>query len=262
MGPTAYVAMISAVAIHELLGHGLTAWLLGGTFQGFALMPDGMGWAASSAPGRENIVLAAGVVAGVLFGIGLLTVAFRLDHPLARMTCLLFAVCSLEDAIPYAFWNSVFPRPPGDWGRILIDLQLEWVRWTLVVAFGAAYLATVGGGGIALFRCFESLSGGLTKLQAVVFAWIFFGLGGGIGWFLFDWNQLIQEVGRLPQFVGAGLQFAVAPVLVATRRGTFEPSGVSPRCWAVAIVSAWVVGGLLVFALLGWLQHGVYWSGE
>ena len=125
-GPTGYVAFISAVAIHELLGHGVTAWLLGGTFQGFALMPDGMGWAASSAPDHENIVLAGGVVAGVLAGVILLLLASRMTHPLARMTCLLFAVCSLEDATSYAFWNSVFPRPPGDFGRILLDLQLEW----------------------------------------------------------------------------------------------------------------------------------------
>ena len=259
-GPAGYVAYISAVAIHELLGHGVTAWLLGGTFEGFALMPDGMGWAASSAPEHENIVLAGGVVAGVLFGTVLLWLAFRLVHPLARMTCLLFAFCSLVDATPYAFWNSVFPRPPGDFGRILIDLQLEWVRWAFVVAFGSAYIATTVGCNIAIFRCFESILGRLTKLQAVVLAWGFFGLVEGIAWFGFDWNQLIQDVGRLPQFVGAGLQLAIAPVLVVIRKNELEAVKVTSRCWTISIASAWLAAGLLVVVLLWWLQHGVYWG--
>lgn len=255
-----YIAYISAVAIHELFGHGVTAWLLGGTFHGFALMPDGMGWAASSAPGHENIVLAAGVGAGMLFGLIVAWLTTRLVHPLARMTCLLFAACSLEDATPYAFWNSVFPRPPGDFGRILQDLQLEWLRWTLIVAFGAAYVVTTVGCNIAIFKCLESLLGALTRLQAIVIACLFFGLGGGIAWFGFDWNQLIENVGRLPQIVGAIMQIAMAPILVAIRRQELEAFAVSRGCWAVMISSACAAAGLLVMGLVYWLQHGVYWS--
>lgn len=258
-GPTAYVAMIFAVAIHELLGHGVAALVLGGTFSGFALMPDGMAWAAAWAPNHTNAVLAAGVAAGVLVGIILLLVATRLAHPLARMACLLFAFCSLEDATPYAFWNSLFPRPPGDLGRILMDLQGESLRWSLVIGFGCAYLATTVGCTIALFRCFESLVGSLTKLQASLLAWVFFGLGGGITWFGFDWNQLIQDVGRLPQFVGAGLSIAIAPVLVAIRKTKLEAITVSSRCWTLCIVSAWAAAALLVVVLLVWLRHGVHW---
>ncbi|MFH1107963.1 MAG: M50 family metallopeptidase [Planctomycetota bacterium] len=260
--PVGYVAYISGVAIHELLGHGVTAWLLGGTFQGFALMPDGMGWAVSSAPKSENIVLAGGVIVGMAFGLFLLPLAYRFTHPLARMTCLLFAVCSFEDAAPYVFWNSVFPRPPGDFGRILLDLQSEWLRWSLVVGFGTAYIATSVGCSIAVFRCFESLLGCLTKVQAIILAWVFFGLGGGIAWFGFDWNQLIQDVGRLPQFAGAALQFAIAPILVATRGKERPAISVSNRCWVVSITSAWFAAGLLVAVLLLWLQHGLFWNEE
>lgn len=224
-------------------------------------MPDGMGWAAAWAPGHGNIVLAAGVVAGVLFGIVLLLLAFWFVHPLARMTCLLFAACTLQDAIPYAFWNSVFPRPPGDFGRILLDLQLDWVRWTCVIAFGAAYLAATVGCSVALFRCFESILGRLTKLQAIVLAWLFFGLGGGLACFGFDWNQVIQDIGRLPQYVGAGLQLAIAPLLVAIRKKKLEAIEVSPRCWTAAITISLLAAGVLVVVLLLWLQHGVYWGG-
>lgn len=258
--PTSYIADISAVAIHELLGHGATALLLGGTFDGFALMPDGMGWATSWAPGHQNIVLAAGVGAGILFGALFLLLAFRLVHPLARMACLLFAVYSLANATSYAFWNSVFPRPPGDFGRILNELQLESVRWAFIFAFGAAYLATTIGCNIAIFRCFESLLGRLTRRQAVILAWLFFGIGGGIANFTFDWNQLTQDVGRVPQLVGAGLELAIAPVLVAMRRRELTAFDVSRRSWAIAIASAWFAAGLLIVALLVWLQHGVYWG--
>ena len=65
VAPVGYVASIFAVAVHEILGHGCTAWLVGGSFTGFALLPDAMGWAVVSSSRYENAVLGAGVVAGM-----------------------------------------------------------------------------------------------------------------------------------------------------------------------------------------------------
>ena len=261
-GPVGYVGYISAVAVHEVLGHGAAAWVLGGTFGGFALMPDGMGSATAEAEGHQNLVLAAGVLAGTGFGIALLLLARWVTHPLAKMVCLLFAFSSLEDATPYAFWNSAFPRPPGDFGRILLDLQSAELRWSLVVGSGVAYVASTIGCNIAIFRCFESLLGRLTRIQAIMLAWVFFGFVGGVAWFGFDWNLLIQDVGRVPQYVGASLQFAIAPLLVATRKRELVAVSVSNRCWAGSIASAWLVAGSLVVVLQSWLRHGVSWTGE
>jgi large-conductance mechanosensitive channel len=246
--------------VHELLGHGVSAWLLGGTFEGLALMPDGMGWAAAYSPDHPNLVLASGVIAGVAFGLLMVSLAYNLVHPIVRLTCLLFATCSLQDALPYAFWNSVFPRPPGDFGRILLDLQSEALRWLLVIGFGIAYLAASLGCNLALFRTVQSVVGRLTKTQAAVLAYGVFGIGGGITWFGFDWNQLIEGIGRLPQFVGAGLQLATAPLLVAICKHDAQQITVPARVWTVAIATAWFVAAALIFVLVAWLQHGVYWS--
>ncbi len=258
-GPVGYVAYISAVAIHEILGHGLTAWLLGGRFEGFALMPDGMGWAAAWSDKHQNSVHAAGVVAGVLAGLIMLLLAVRLAHPLARMACLLFAICSFEDATSYAFWNSLFPRPPGDFAKILLDVHSELLRWSLVSGFGLAYLASTIGLNVMLFRCMESILGPLSRKRAILIAWVFFGLGGGAAWFGFDWNQLIQDIGRVPQFVGAGIQLAIAPLLVAVRRHAFASATVSKRCWVFSIGGAWLTTAVLVILLVAWLRHGVSW---
>ena len=71
--PLLYVAPILSTAVHEILGHGLSAVLLGGEFSGFALKWDAMGWAYShlpaDAPAADQIVqLASGVIATAVCG--------------------------------------------------------------------------------------------------------------------------------------------------------------------------------------------------
>ncbi len=47
--PIAYVGIILAVVIHEVVGHGVTAVVSGGVFEGFVVYPDGGGFAAPNA---------------------------------------------------------------------------------------------------------------------------------------------------------------------------------------------------------------------
>lgn len=259
-GPLGYVAYITAVVTHEIIGHGCTAWLLGGTFSGFAILPDGMGWATAWSPEHQNVVLAAGIVACTLVGILLLAVALRTAHPLPRTALLIFVVCMFEDALPYGFWNCCFVRPPGDFGRILLDLDSELLRWTLVSVFGAGYVVLVVWSTVLIFRCLESTVGPLSCGRAALIAWPFFGVAAALTWFTFDWNQLIQEIGRLPQYVGAGLQLAVAPLLVAVRREKVARVEIARRTWALSIGTAWFASLALILTLALWLRHGVSWS--
>jgi len=260
VAPLGYVAYIASVAIHELVGHGCTAWLLGGQFTGFALMPDGMGWADGWSPEHENVLLAGGVISGIVFGAMFLVAAVTVAHPLWRVSLLLFSICCFEDAAPYAFWNSLFPRPPGDFGRILLDLNSESVRWTLIVVFGTIYVGATVWLNVLIFRCFESILGCLGKRRAILIAWLLFGLGGGLSWFAFDWNQLIEGVGRLPQYTGASLQLSVAPLLVWIRQRDVECVDISRTFWTYSIVAAWLVCIGLVVTLAVWLRHGVSWA--
>ncbi len=259
LGPLGYVAYITAVVVHEVIGHGVTAWLLGGEFTGFAILPDGMGWAAAWCEGHNNIVLAGGIVTGTVFGLVLMWIGSRTRHLLSRAALLLFAECMLQDAAPYAFWNSLFVRPPGDFGRILLDLDNPALRWALVVLFGAIYAVTTVLIAVMLYRCIESNLGPFSRGRAMLLAWVFFGLGGAASWFGFDWNQLIEGVGRLPQFAGAGLQLAVAPVLVAVTREEVAPVRISGRSWGVAISASVLACLTLVLALTLWLKDGAAW---
>lgn len=258
--PTGYIAYIGAVAVHEVLGHGVVAWLIGGSFYGFALMPDGMGWASASSPEHENVVLAAGVVVGALAGSVAFFVARRQRHPLVRVAFLVFSASSLLDALPYVFWNSVFPRPPGDIGRILADVHVDSLRWALIVTSGASWLLATWITNAAAYECCERILGPVSRRRATFFALTFFGLGPAATWFGFDWNQLIEDVGQFPQYVGATLQLTVVPGLLLTKRTPLASSAVSPRCWTFAIGGAWVVAGILLAVLVLWLRHGVSWS--
>ncbi len=259
LAPVEYVAYIASVAVHEILGHGITAWALGGTFSGFHIFLDGMGWAYAWSEHYPNIVLAAGSVASIASGLALTAVALRVSHPLARAAVLLFAICMLEDGFSYPFWNCCFVRPPGDFGRILLNLDHETLRWVLLVIFGAGYLSSTLFLNILLFRCLESDLGPLGLGRASLIAWLFFGVGGAAVWFGFDWNQVIEDIGRLPQFVGAGLQLAMAPVLVATRRQTVTTVRISRNSRRVYIATAWLACVGLLLALTLWFRHGVEW---
>ena len=259
LGPMSYVAYITTVIFHEVLGHGVTAWLLGGEFSGFTILPDGMGWASAWSEDHNNIVLAGGIVVCTIFGLTLLWLGYRTRHLLARATLLLFAECMIQDAAPYAFWNSLFVRPPGDFGRILLDLNNPALRWALVVLFGAIYVVTTVLLAVMLYRCIESHLGPFDRARAILLAWVLFGLGGAASWFGFDWNQLIDGVGRLPQFFGAGLQLAVAPVLVAVTRKTITPVKISARSWGIAITTSVLACLILVLVLVFWLNSGIAW---
>ena len=112
MGPIAYIGSLLAVAIHEIIGHGLAALCVGGEFKGFLLKWDAMGYAfaypPASAVRRDTIViLSAGVVATTLAGIAFLILAFIKKHQFfMHIVFLLFATHCLLEGLPYTFWNA------------------------------------------------------------------------------------------------------------------------------------------------------------
>src|SRR5437867_8898755 len=122
--PIAYVGNIGSVAVHEVLGHGGMALLLGGHFKGFVLKQDGMGYAlafpARGAPLSHSIlILAAGSCATTVAGLALLGAALLARRSAAlRLTLLLLSLLCLLEGPPYLLWNAYRPVPPGDIGEI------------------------------------------------------------------------------------------------------------------------------------------------
>ena len=218
LAPVAYISLILSVAIHEIIGHGLAAIALGGKFYGFELELDGMGWASCNLPSgastTDNIIhLAAGVTATTVTGLVLLAVAYRIRKRLGiRLSLLILSFMCLMEGIPYVFWNSYNPVPPGDIGRI-IALWLSagfsgemGIRIFLLAASGIMFCISIFFLCALLLQGIEEaiLAGKRFSPQARFWVLLLFLVIPGVAaWFLFDWNQIAPGVGLLPCIVGA-----------------------------------------------------------
>lgn len=272
--PIAYVAGILGVAVHEILGHGLAAVLLGGEFSGFILKWDTMGSAfcvlPSTAPQSHHVLhLASGVIATTICGAILLGLAFlsrkRADVQLALLVA---SFVVLMDGIPYVLWNSYHPVPPGDIGRI-ISLSCgpqppedSAIRWALLTVGVLLFAGTTFYFCTSAFMKTEELilnGGQFTGSSRLLALFFFLALPGSVGWFLFDWNQLAPGVGPLPCVVGALSVAAMAALLFWFRPKSAHKEPAHPITWRHIAVS-WSCLIVTVIALALWFQDGVRWS--
>ncbi|MBI5765190.1 MAG: M50 family metallopeptidase [Planctomycetes bacterium] len=251
--------MILAVIIHEIIGHGLVSLCLGGEFTGFSIMPDGMGWAMTSGGRNPLVDLAGGVFMTSLFGTVALIASFsRRLSPLLRIHCSVLALMLLLEGVPYTFWNSVFPRPPGDIGKILmLTAPNSGVRWILCTISGLAFVAAVGFGSLALWRGLEQLLGSMDSRRAAVIMLLAITLPGVAYNFVFDWNQIIEDVGLIPSLTNAVLQALAAVFLYGVRARNIEPAAVPKATWVLCICTSWSVCAGLFGAVMLWMRHGV-----
>ena len=267
--PAAYSGVILGVSAHEILGHGLTAMVLGGEFYGFTLSWDGMGSAYTStrdgAPASHRIVvLSGGIVVTTVIGAILLALASaRKGRPLWSAGAAVLAACVLLDGAPYLLWSALLPEPDvGDPARIVRIFGSEAVRWVLVGIGAALTLLSVFLPTRVFFRSAEQFlapSAPLTKRQRAVAATLLIGLPGSVGELSFDWSQLVPASGRWPSVFGACLWISPA-VWLARRPPTATRVRVPATASLVPIVGWWTVTALLVTALVLWFHDGVFWS--
>jgi len=272
--PIAYVAEILAVTIHEVLGHGLSAVVFGGSFSGFVIKDDAMGWAFSSLPSNAShwahiLYLGSGViattVAGLLFLWGTLLVR---DRAYIHISLLLLSFMCMMDGIPYLLWNSYHPVPPGDLGKIIAIWrvgQLPWavaIREIFLVIGCLLFCASTAYFYTAIFARMETLilDGGQfcgpSRLWALL---LLLGVPGAIAWFTFDWNQLAPGVGILPCVVGALSVLIMAFILFWFRLKMNSNSSVPPPTWKL-LAASWGLLAVTVVVIEFWLQHGVTWG--
>jgi hypothetical protein len=272
--PVGYVAQILSVAVHEILGHGLTALLLGGRFSGFVLKWDAMGWAFCSLPpaaARSHVVLhfASGIIATTICGLILLGLVFlfrtRLDIQLALLVASF--VC-LMDGIPYVLWNAYQPLPPGDIGWIVTlscgqhRPETSVLRWGLLVTGVLLLAGTTFYFCSAVFMRMEALILGRGQSvggSRVLMLLVLLVVPGSVAWFMFDWNQLAPGVGLLPCAVGALSVVATAGLLFWYRPRVEEGTAVPVIAWHhIAVSWAGLIGTVAALAL--WFQEGVRWG--
>jgi hypothetical protein len=265
--PVGYAGTLLAVAVHEVVGHGFTAWCLGGEFVGFQLNWDAMGWAAASAslgaPQWHHVMILCGgalstTVVGSLF---LLIAALLKDRLFLRLTLLLLSACFVLDGSIYMFWSSYHAQPPGDMARIIEMTQSNVWRATFLVL---GLLLTISFTVIPLNLLIQVSSRWLSPREALVgirraVMPVLFGAGYAAGMVAFDWNQLVHGIGDLPKIVGVIMGFLTGVFLycrpLPLGDGTVE---FGQAKWPLAY--AWGTTMVLVVIMWGWLTDGVYWG--
>ncbi|HNT36768.1 MAG TPA: M50 family metallopeptidase [bacterium] len=272
--PALYVSAILSTAVHEILGHGFCAMLLGGEFSGFVLKWDAMGWAYSelpeSAPLSHHIFFSAsGIIANLVFGGMLLGFAFIVSpKPHVQLMLLVVSFTCLIDGISYVLWNAYHPDPSGDIGRII---WLLWsgpqppedlaIRWVLLVGGALIFFATVFFFSTAVFIRVEAVVLGPDRLKGrsrVLALLLFLVLPSLVGWFSFDWNQLVPGIGLLPNMTGVLCEVTAATLLFWYRpRWT---CGNSARPIPVGhILVSWMCLTATVLVVALWATDGVSW---
>jgi len=272
--PLLYVATIFSTAVHEILGHGLSAVLLGGDFSGFTLRWDAMGWAFSDLPAEaprlhQILQLAAGVIATTVCGALLwgLVLFFR-KRPDIQLVLLVGASILLVDGISYAFWNAYHPVAPGDIGRIIAlcggpqSSEVMILRWGLLAAGGALLAGVTFCLGIAAFVRIETLilkEGQFTGTSRPLALFFLLVLPGSAAWFVFDWNQVAPGIGFVPNVAGALSVFAVA-VMLFWYRPRLKYAGPVPSITRRHVLLSWTCLLATVVSLLLWFSDGVRWG--
>lgn len=272
--PVLYVSLILSTAVHEILGHGLCAMLLGGEFSGFVLKWDGMGWAYSDLPATASLshhilYLASGIAANLTCGAVLLGTALLLrTRPSAQLALFIISFTCLIDGSSYILWDAYHPVPLGDIGRILWlwagpqFAHVSTIRWVLLVVGGLLFVGTTFCCCALAFTRAETLIlggdqfTGRSRFLALVLLLV---LPGSVAWFTFDWNQLTPGIGRLPSVTGALSMGVAAALLFWYRPGWWLKDRVRSITFP-HIAVAWVCLITTILMLVLWAQDGIIWG--
>jgi hypothetical protein len=272
--PLIYVAEVMCTTIHEVLGHSLSAVLLGGQFSGFTVKWDTMGWAFADLPAGAPVThhilfLASGIIATTVGGAILWGLVFLFRRrPDIQLSLLIGAFIFLIDGIDYIVWNAYHPVPSGDIGGIIMFCRLlefpdpAVLQWVLLIT-GALLFA-----GVTFYFCtsifvrIEALilnEGQFKGKSRILALFLFLALPGAYEFLSFDWNQIAPGIGRLPNVAGAMSIIAIAGLLFWYRPRLKIGNTVPPITWLHITVSATCLL-MTITALALWLNEGVRWK--
>ncbi len=272
--PLIYVAEVLSIIVHEVLGHGLTAVLLGGQFSGFAVKWDTMGWALADipvgAPVTHHILyLASGIIATTVCGVILWGIVFLFRRrPDIQLALLVGAFIFLIDGMDYVVWNTYHPVPSGDIGKIILFYKafelpgFTILRWLLLITGILLFAGIVFYFCTSIFVRIETLilSGGqFTDKSRFLALFMFLALPGAYEFLSFDWNQIAPGIGRVPNVADALSIIVIAGLLFWYRPNLKIGNSIPPITWHhVAISATCLLVTTTVLAL--WLNEGVRWQ--
>jgi hypothetical protein len=160
---------------------------------------------------------------------------------------LMVAINFLLEGPPYAFWNSLHPVWPGDFGKVWYGDPYSIARFATILISGSVMLASIWCFTATLLSIIESwICEGVVftfkKRLAILFA---LGIAAGSTWFIFDWNQLAPGIGHWPNVCGLALHVG-AGVVVAKWPLRITGPNTPDRKIGVAIAFGWGLSVLSV----------------
>jgi len=271
LAPIVYVGILLEVTVHEVVGHGLTALALGGTFSGFTVHWDGMGWAQTSPDPNAGVwqavaVLAAGIVVTTVVGASLCFWASRLRSDSGRGWVLaIIGSVMLLGGSQYAFWSGLQTNGPGDPSRIFDLLSkaglphVDLARTCCVVAAAITFLFGGWWSGRLLLKRIETHFGQgqpLTPRNRAI-ALLAMIVPGVILHYVFSFEDLAPGIGRLASHAGVASFLLIGGVLFRFPPRPFPRAFVLP--WWHQL-TAWCALGLLALPIHLWWHDGVHWG--
>lgn len=263
--PVLYLGILLAVFLHEVVGHGLTSALLGGRFNGFGILLDGMGWAdvdlaGMSDPGKALVFLG-GAFYTTVFALfwGALSLVFKRNYFL-RLTFLLWAGTSLLDGLPYFFWDAIYLGGIGDFSMIWMLYRNPGLRMLSIGLCGPLMIAAIVLFNVHYYRIgYAWLGEGkpVKRREKVMLALVIVLLQ-VLAWFSLDWNQLIPGIGSLPNILAVAIILVTHISLVAFDKVQRLQAPVQKIVSVRApLLAAWIACAGTAVSIVGWLQNGV-----
>ncbi len=265
--PIIYIGTIMSVIFHEIVGHGLSCSLLGGTFDGFGILIDGMGYAMINSLNLSIpsviIVLLGGIIVTTILAIVFFILSHRFrNNNLLSLTFLILAFTAFMDSIPYFFFDAIYIGGIGDYALIYSMVPSETTRYLVITLLGILMI-----GGIILFNSiFIKYSTHVlsrnkqisrkNQLSLFIYAFIL----QLIGWISFDWNQLIPGIGLIPVILGVLVTIVVLAGLFIKKNNVERSDDVQKEdklAWKRFIIISWGVCFVLIATIIFWLQFGV-----
>ncbi len=269
---TATFGLWSSVLIHEAVGHGLTAWAVGGTFDGFSAGWGGDGVAFAFAPPgappwKDLAVRAGGVVVVLLGGIACFIGARRARPGSVRGLALVItgAVWSMS-TIESVFWCAWTNDLPSDTMQVLSIVAgddpavVESARIAVSVVAGAIGVVVQWACLRSFIRRVEASFGGdpgLSAPRAAVVLLTMYGLPAVAGAYVADFvhggGVGISAAGHAAALISVGIG-----LMTWWRRAVPHPVPVNLR-WRDVIFAAVAVVAVAI-AIHAWFRDGVRWS--
>jgi hypothetical protein len=263
--PVIYIGIIVSVFIHEVFGHGLTAQILGGQFRSFSLSVDGMGFAEIGVSGLSSSMFAIILLSGAFFTTVFSMLFFFLSMVFRKklfpaLTFLFFAYICFLDGIPYFFWDGIYLSGVGDFSLLWTLFPNELARIILVVFCGITMIA-----GIILFNTllFRLLGRWLSEekplsIKGIIMLSLIILFLQVLGWFAFDWNQLIPGIGILPNIVAIVFSFlSLIPISIFVDIKETQAAHMEASRWRIFALLSWVSCIVVIISVIQWFQKGI-----